>query len=189
MNFDAQRELIPRDATLHLIGALDDMKARLLDAFEQWQLLDETGHVPATPSYADLLQHAADAQVLSRDVVRMTAEFARTAHSTNRAGSAVLAHLAAAATLSSHAAPYFAETAERALSLPRSSSPTDRHHRDNRMVIDHATARAYLRRTSESLRDAVKELDAHLDFHRFFPTPSRRESPAPAPPSPGARHR
>ncbi|MBC9723752.1 hypothetical protein [Streptomyces sp. TRM68367] len=189
MNSDAQRELIPRDATLRLIGALDGMKAKLLDAAEQWQLLDETGHVPATPSYADLLQHAADAQVLSRDVVRMTAEFARTAHSTNRAGSAVLAHLAAAATMSSHAAPYFAETAERALSLPRSSSPTDRHHRDNRMVIDHATARAYLRRTSESLRDAVKELDAHLDFHRFFPAPSRRESPAPPPPRPSARHR
>ncbi|MER5215384.1 hypothetical protein ABT063_33770 [Streptomyces sp. NPDC002838] len=189
MNSDAQRELIPRDATLHLIGALDDMKAKLLDAAEQWQLLDETGHVPATPSYADLLQHAADAQALSRDVVRMTAEFARTAHSTNRAGSAVLAHLATAATMSSHAAPYFAETAETALSLPRSSSPTDRHHRENRMVIDHATARAYLRRTSESLRDAVKELDDHLNFHRFFRTPSRRESPPPPPPRPSARHR
>ncbi|MGW3937409.1 hypothetical protein [Streptomyces sp. NBC_00024] len=186
MNSDAQRELIPRDATLHLIGALDDMKAKLLGAAEQWQLLDETGHVPATPSHADLLQHAADAQALSGDVVRMTAEFARTAHSTNRAGSAVLAQLAAAATMSSHAAPHFTETA---LSLPRSSSPTDRHHRENRMVIDHATARAYLRRTSESLRDAAKELNAHLDFHRFFPTPSQEQSPAPPPPRPSARHR
>ncbi|MFD5256854.1 hypothetical protein ACFWM5_28980 [Streptomyces bobili] len=189
MNSDVQRELIPRDATLHLIGALDDMKAKLLDAAQQWQLLDETGHVPATPSYADLLQHAADAQALSRDVVRVTAAFARAAHSTNRAGSAVLAHLAAAATMSSQATPYFAETAETALSLPRSSSAADRHHREHRMVIDHATARAYLRRTSESLRDAVEELDAHLDFHRFFPTDSRRESPAPAPRRPSARHR
>ncbi|PIM71274.1 hypothetical protein CTU88_14165 [Streptomyces sp. JV178] len=189
MNSDAQRQLIPRDATLHLIGALDGMKAEFLDAFEQWQLLDETGHVPATLSCADLLQHAADAQGLSRDVVRLTAEFARTAHSTNRAGSAVLAHLATAATTSSHAAPYFAETAQTALSLSRSSSPTDRYYRGNRMVIDHAKARAYLRRTSESLGDAVKELNDHLDFHRFFRTPSFRESPAPPPGPPSARHR
>lgn len=189
MNSDAQRELIPRDATLHLIGALNAVKAKILDAAEQWHLLDETGHVPATPSYAGLLQHAADAQALSRDVVRMTAEFARAAHSTNRAGRTVLAHLATAATMSSHAAPHFAETAETALSLPESSSPTDRRFRENRMVIDHATARAYLRRASQSLRDAVKELDAHLDFHRFFATPSQQVSPAPAPPRPSARHR
>lgn len=189
MNPETQCELIPRDATLHLIDALNDMKAKLLDAAEQFELLDGTGHVPATPSYADLLQHAADAQALSRDVVRMTAEFARAAHSTNRAGRTVLTHLATAATLSSHAAPHFAETAEIALSLPRSSSPTDRRFRENRMVIDHATARAYLRRTSESLRDAVKELDAHLDLHRFFPTPFQRVSPAPAPPRPSARNR
>ncbi|MER5211041.1 hypothetical protein ABT063_10760 [Streptomyces sp. NPDC002838] len=189
MNSDAQRELIPRDAALHLIGALDDMKVKLLDAAEQWQLLDDTGRVPAAPSYADLLQHAANAQALSRDIVQLTADFARTAHSTNRAGSAVLAHLATAATLSSHAAPHFAETAETALSLSRSSGVTDRHHRENRMVIDHATARAYLRRTSESLRDTAKELNAHLDFHRFFPTPPRRENPVPPPPRPSARHR
>ncbi|MFJ4828808.1 hypothetical protein ACIP79_02550 [Streptomyces sp. NPDC088747] len=126
MNSAAQRKLMPRDATLHLVGALDDMKAKLLDAAEQWQVLDETGHVPATPSCADLLQHAADAQALCRDVVRMTAEFARTVHSTNRAGSAVRTHLATAATTSSHAAPHFAEAAETALSLSRSASPTDR---------------------------------------------------------------
>jgi hypothetical protein len=189
MNPDVQRELIPRDNTLHLIGALDAMKAKLLDASQQWQLLDDTGHVPASPAYAELLQHAADAQTLSRDVVQLTADFARTAHSTNRAGSAVLAHLATAATMSSHAAPRFAEVAESALSLPRSSSPIVRRYRENNMVIDHATARAYLRRTSESLRDAVKELHDHLDFHRFFPTPARQESPALPPPKPSARHR
>ncbi|PJN35886.1 hypothetical protein CG747_36385 [Streptomyces sp. CB02959] len=189
MNPDAQRELIPRDYTLHVIGALNDLKAKLLATAEKCQLLDDTGRVPAAPSYAELLQHAADAQALSADVVRMTAEFARSTHSTNRIGSAVLAHLATAATMSSHAAPYFAETAESALCLPRSSSPTDRQYRENRMVIDHATARAYLRRTSESLRDAANELDAHLDFHRFFPAPARQQSPATPPPRPTTRHR
>lgn len=188
MNPDTQRELIPRDDALHLIGVFDAMKAKLLAAVEEWQLLDDTGHVPAAPSYAELLQHSADAQALSRDVVKVTSDFARTAHR-NRAGNAILAHLATAATMSSHAAPHFAETAETALSLPRSSGPTDRHYRENRMVIDHATARAYLRRTSESLRDATKELHAHLNFHRFFPTRSRRESPAPPPPGPSARRR
>ncbi|MFF4361521.1 hypothetical protein [Streptomyces sp. NPDC001604] len=158
MNPDIQRGLIPRDDTVRLIGALDALKAKLLHAFEQLELLDETGRVPATPSYAELLRQAADAQALSLDVVRMTADFARTAHSTNRAGSAVLAHLATAATLSSHAAPHFAETAQTALSLSRPSSPTDRTYSENRMCIDHATARAYLRRASESLHAAVEEL-------------------------------
>jgi hypothetical protein len=189
MNFDVQRELIPRNVTLHLIDTLDTMKARLLEAAEQWELLDDTGRVPATPSFAALLQHAADAQALSRDVVQLTADFARTPHSTNRAGSAVLGQLAAAATLSSHAAPLFAATAETALSLSRPSGSTDRQLGENRMVIDHATARSYLRRTSESLRDAVKELNDHLDFHRFFPASSRQVSPAPPPPGPSGRQR
>ncbi|MGW2721083.1 hypothetical protein [Streptomyces sp. NPDC001492] len=189
MNPDVRRELIPRHNTLHLIDALDVMTAKLLDAAEQWQLLDDTGRVPAKPSYADLLRHAGDAQALSRDIIQLTADFARTAHSTNRTGSAVLAHLATAATLSSHAVPHFAETAETALSLSRPSGPIDRTYPDNRMVIDHATARAYLRRTSESLHAAVKELHAHLDIHRFFPTPSRQQSPTSPPPGPGVRRR
>ncbi|MFC5253030.1 hypothetical protein [Streptomyces nigrescens] len=189
MNPDVQRELIPRDDTLHLIAALDDIKAKLLDAAQQWQLLDGTGHVPTTPSYAELIQHAADAQALSRSVVQLTADFARTDHSTNRVGSTVLAHLSTAATMSSLAAPHFAETAETALSLRRPSGPTDRQNQEYRMVIDHATARAYLRRTSESLRDAAKELNNHLDIHRFFPTPAYRKSPAPPPPKPSTRHR
>ncbi|PKV84303.1 hypothetical protein [Streptomyces sp. TLI_146] len=189
MNFDVQRDLIPRNITLHLIDAFDVMKAKLLAAAEQSELLDETGRVPATPSYSELLQHAADAQALSRDVVQLTVDFARSTHSTNRAGSAVLAHLATAATMSSQAAPYFAETAETALALPRSPGPTDRQYRKNRMVINHATARAYLRRTSESLRDAAKELKIHLELHQHFPAPTPQQSPAPPPPQPSARHR
>ncbi|MER0483159.1 hypothetical protein ABR737_33310 [Streptomyces sp. Edi2] len=189
MNPNVQRELIPRDDTLRLIAAFDDMKVKLLDAAEQWRLLDGTGHMPAAPSYAELIQHAADAQSLARDVVQFTADFAQTAHSTNRDGSAVLARLSTASTMACFAAPYFAETAETALSLRRSSRPADRQQLEHRMVIDHATGRAYLRRTSESLRDAAKELSNHLDFHRFFPAPSQRESPAPPPPKPSTRHR
>ncbi|MFD7013927.1 hypothetical protein [Streptomyces sp. NPDC059928] len=189
MKPDAQRELIPRNTTLHLIDALNVMTAKLLGAAEQWQLLDNTGRVPPAPSYAELLQHATDAQALSRDVLQLTTDFARTSHSTNRAGRAVLAHLAIAATMSSHAAPHFAETAETALSLSRSFGPTDRKHQESRMVIDHASARAYLRGASESLHHAVKELDGHLDFHRFFPALTHRDSPAPPPPAPSGRHR
>lgn len=145
-------------------------------------------HVPAAPAHSDLLQHAADAQGLSLDVARLTADFARSPHSTTRAGRAILAHLARAATMSSNAAPHFAETAETALSLPRPAEATDRHYRDNRMVIDHATARAYLPRASESLRDAARELNDHLALHRFFPEPSRQQNPEP-PPGRSARHR
>ncbi|MEV4449516.1 hypothetical protein [Streptomyces mirabilis] len=185
MKPDIHCELIPRDDTLHLIGALDAMEDKLLDAVEEWQLLDESGHVPATPSY----QHAAEAQDLSHDVVRMAADFARNPHSANRAGRDVLAHPAAAATMSSHAAQHFTETAETALCLSRPSKPTDPYYLANRMVIDHASARACLRRTSESLRGAAKELNDHLDFHRFLPAPSHRESTMPPPPGPSGRHR
>ncbi|MBW1597283.1 hypothetical protein [Streptomyces sp. JJ38] len=165
------------------------MRDRLLDAAQQWELLDESGHVPITLSYAALLQHAADAQDLSRDVLRLATDFARSQHSTTRAGTSVLAHLVMAASMSSHAAPHFTDTAESALALPRSSNPTDCHHRKNRMVIDHASARAFLRRTSESLRDAAKELNDHLDFHRFLSTLTPRKRPAPPPPRPSGRHR
>ncbi|MCG0285414.1 hypothetical protein [Streptomyces sp. PSAA01] len=189
MKPDIQRELIPRDETLRLMGTLNAMKAKFSDSAQKWQLLDESGHVPAEPSFTELFQHATGAQDLSRDVLRLTADFAANPHSTNRAGHATLAHLATASTMSAHAASHFAETAEATLGLPRSSSPTDQHYLKNRMVIDHATARAYLRRTSESLRDAAKELHSHLDFHRFFPAPSHRESPVPPPTRPSSRHR
>ncbi|GAQ51638.1 MULTISPECIES: hypothetical protein [Streptomyces] len=91
-------------------------------------------------------------------------------------------------TLSSQAVPHFAETAQTALSLPRPRGENDSYVRDNRMVVEHATARACLRRASQALGDAVQELTDHLDFHRFFLTPSHRQSPAP-PPEPGGRHR
>ncbi|MEU7033608.1 hypothetical protein ABZ958_07995 [Streptomyces sp. NPDC046237] len=189
MNRDIQGELIPRGDALRLIGSLDNLKTAFLDAAEQWQLLDETGDVPAEPSYTELLQHAVDAQDLSRDVVRLAADVARSPHSTNRAGRAVLGHLATAATMSSHAAPHFAETAETSLSLPHVVSPVIRRRRANSMIIDHASARAYLRRTSESLGEAAKELHAHLDLHRFLPAPTQRAVPAPPSPTPSARHR
>ncbi|WP_447035842.1 hypothetical protein [Streptomyces sp. DSM 118878] len=146
--------------------------------------------MPATLSYTELLQHAAEAQALSRDVLQVTADFARSRHSSTRAGTAVLDHLATAVTMASHAAPAFAETAEAALSLPRTTHPSDRQHSKNRMVIDHATARAYLRRASESLRDAAKELDDHLGVQRFLAPLTRREGPPePPPPRPGGLHR
>ncbi|MFK8909765.1 hypothetical protein [Streptomyces sp. YS-3] len=189
INFDVQRELIPRNTTLHLIDALDGLKAKLLAAAAQFELLDEFGGVPAEPSYAELLQHTVSAQGFSRDVVQLTADFARSTHSTNRAGSVVLAHLATAATMSNQAAPHFAETAESALSLPLSSSPTDQQYRENHMVINHATARAYLRRASESLRDAAKELNTHLEFHRFFSTAALPQPPASPQSQPSTRHR
>ncbi|MFG2836441.1 hypothetical protein ACGFYE_15765 [Streptomyces zaomyceticus] len=189
MNRDIQGELIPRGDTLRLIGSLDNLKTAFLDAAKQWQLLDDAGDVPAEPSYTELLQHAVDAQDLSRDVVRLAADFASSPHSANRAGRTVLAHLATAATLSSHTAPHFAETAETALSLSQAAGPITRRYRGNSMVIDHATARAYLRRTSESIGEAAKELHAHLDLHRFLPAPAQRAVAAPLSPPPSARHR
>lgn len=190
MKPDFQRDLIPSDEVLQLIGAVNAMKDKLLNTAQQWELLDENGHVPATPSYAALPQHATDPQNLSRDVLRLSADFARSPHHTTRAGSTVLKHLGTAATMSSHAAPHCTESAECALALPRSANPIDRHYLANRMIIDHASARAFLRRTSESLRDAAKELDDHLGFQRFLATLTRQEGPpAPPPPRPGGRHR
>ncbi|MGA5492627.1 hypothetical protein ACPCK1_33400 [Streptomyces pseudogriseolus] len=190
MKPDFQRDLIPRDDALHLIGALNAMKDKLHDAAQRWELLDENGHVPAAPSYTALLQHATDAQDLSREVLRLADAFARSPHHTTRTGRTVLKQLATAATISSHAAPHFTETAEAALSVPRTTNPTDRRYLTNRMVIDHASARAFLRRASESLRDAAKELDDHLGVQRFLAPLTRREGPPEPPPSrPGGLHR
>ncbi|MFK0136642.1 hypothetical protein [Streptomyces murinus] len=190
MNADLRRELIPRAYALHLIDALEAMKDKLLTAVEQCQLLDEDGRVPAAPSYTELLQQATDAQDLSRDVLRLAAGFARSTHHATRAGRTVLKHLGTAATMSAHAAPHFAETAEGALALPRSANSTDRRYLANRMVIDHASARAFLRRASESLHAAATELDGHLGFQRFHATLTRQEGPpVPPPPGPGGRHR
>ncbi|MCA1223238.1 hypothetical protein [Streptomyces sp. 8L] len=165
------------------------MKDKLLDASQQWKLLDDSGHLPATPSYTTLLQHAADADDLARDVLRLTADFAQGPKSTTPAGSAVLRHLATATSLSSRAAPHFAETAENALALLRSSNPTDQHYLTNRMVTEHASGRACLRHTSTSLRDAVKELDQHLEYHHFLSSLTPRESPALPPPTGKHSHR
>ncbi|MFJ4973604.1 hypothetical protein [Streptomyces sp. NPDC088755] len=190
MRPDFERELIPRDDALHLIGALNVVKDKAHNAAHQWELLDEDGHVPASPSYTVLLQHATDAQDLSHEVLRLTTEFARSPHHTTRAGSTVLKHLAVAATMSSYAAPYFAETVEHALALLRSTNPADRQYLSNNMVHNHATGRAYLRRTSESLRDAGKELEDHLGFQRVLAQLTRQETPpAPPPPRPGGRPR
>ncbi|MFD5972788.1 hypothetical protein [Streptomyces bacillaris] len=128
MKPDFQRDLIPRDDALHLIGALNAMKDKLHDAAQRWELLDENGHVPVAPSYTALLQHATDAQDLSREVLRLADAFARSPHHTTRTGRTVLKQLATAATVSSHAAPHFTETAEAALTLPRTTNPTDRHY-------------------------------------------------------------
>ncbi|WP_406463352.1 hypothetical protein OH768_47835 [Streptomyces sp. NBC_01622] len=189
MKSDGQRELIPPDDTLRLIGALNAMKATFNDYAQQWQLLDESGHVPDKPSYTELLGHATSAQDLSRDVLRLTGEFAASLHSTNRAGRATLAHLAMASTLSVRATAYFLEASEAALGLQRSSSPTDQRYVKWRMVIGHASARDFLLRTSDSLRGAAKELDDHLDFQRFLSTLTPRQHPALPPPRPSGRHR
>ncbi|MFE5598051.1 hypothetical protein ACFQ8O_02445 [Streptomyces coelicoflavus] len=189
MAHDIQRELIPRNDTIRLIGNLNTMKERLHDAFQQWVLLDENGHVPAAPSYPELLQHAANAQELSRDVLRLATEFARSPHATTRAGRAVLTRLASAASLSSHAAPHFADTAQHALLRSRASHSTEQHYLANHMVIDHADARAFLRRSSEALHDAVTELDQHLGLHRFLTPMPQQQNPAPPPPKRSGRHR
>nr|WP_237548518.1 hypothetical protein [Streptomyces sp. SID4950] len=182
--------MIPRDDALHLIQTLHAVKDKLHDAAQRWELLDEKGRVPAAPSYTALLQHATDAQDLSRRVLRLAADFAESPHHTTQTGRTVLKHLALAATISSHAAPHFAETAENALARHRTANPTDRHYLTNRMVIDHASARAFLRNASESLRDAVRELDDHLGVQRFFAPPTRREGPPEPPPSqPGGLRR
>ncbi|MFE5647519.1 hypothetical protein ACFQ8Q_00150 [Streptomyces cyaneofuscatus] len=183
-------QLIPRDDAVDLIGALNLMKDKAHNAARQWTLLTENGHAPATPSYTVLLQHAADAQDLSRDVLRLTAAFAQSPHHATRDGSTVLKKLALAATASSHAPAHFAETAEYALSLLRSTNPADRQYLSNNMVDDHATGRAYLRRTSEALRGAAEELGDHLGFQHVLAQLTRQEGPpVPPTPRPGGRPR
>ncbi|WP_446038060.1 hypothetical protein [Streptomyces sp. SID1121] len=189
MNPESHNEPIPRDEIFLLIGPLNEMQAKIIDAAQQWELLDEAGHVPAAPPYIELLQHAIDAQGLSLGVHQLAADFARNPYSKTRDGGTVLALFAAAAAISTQAAPYFAETAQGALSFPRAGKLTELRFVKNRMVIDHASGRACLRRTSGSLRAVAKELDNQLDFHRYLSTVAPRESPAPPPPKPNGHHR
>lgn len=179
MNPDVKHVLKPR----RFISVLDTLTGELAEAAEQWELLNES--VPAPPAYSELLQHAVKAQELSREVLRLAADFARSPHSTTRDGRTVLVHLATAA-ISAHAVPNFALTAENSLFLHPSAHPTVRKGRESRMTIDHATARANLMRASQALRDSAKELERHSGFHRFFPKPSRQENPDPR--SPGPAH-
>ncbi|MGW7516410.1 hypothetical protein ACWGJ2_12535 [Streptomyces sp. NPDC054796] len=155
MNPDLQHDPSPNDESLRFISTLTEMKDKFAGLAQRWQLLDESGRVPAAPSFSELFQQAAHAQDLSRDVFRLTGDFAASPHGTN---DTALDHFARASTMSGHAASHLAETAEAGLRLAHSARPDDRRYLENRMVVDHATARAYLRRTSESLRDAAKEL-------------------------------
>ncbi|MGW3835937.1 hypothetical protein [Streptomyces microflavus] len=190
MTPNVRRELIPRDDALDLIRAFNALKEEAHTAAHTWELLNEDGQVPAAPPYTVLLQHAAGAQDLSRGILRITSDFAHSPHHTTRVGSNVLAKLAWATTTSSNAAPQFAETAEYALSLPRSTSPADRNHITTKMVFSHATGRAHLRRTSASLRMAAEQLADHLGFQRFLTQLTPQEGPpTPPPPRPSSRNR
>src|SRR5689334_20798391 len=134
------------------------MKDTFADKIEQWQLLDSSGRMPAALNFTELFQHVTGAQELSRDVLRLMAGFAASPHIANSAGRDTLAHLSTASTLSVHAAPHFAQTAHAVLALRKLTNPTDQHYLKNDMVIEHATARNYLLRTSQSLRDAAQAL-------------------------------
>ncbi|WP_327657183.1 hypothetical protein [Streptomyces sp. NBC_00483] len=192
MTPDIQREPIPRDESHSLVNALTALKSQLLDTAQTCQLLDRSAQLQGgAPAYSDLLQHAADAQHLAHGVIQLTADFTGSPHSTTHAGPTVLTHLATATSMSSLAAAHFAESAEHALSLPRPSNPAVRRYLETRMLVDHSSARAFLRRASESLRDAAKELEDPLNVHRNrpFPKPAWRQSPEPPQPAPNPSRR
>ncbi|MER7932947.1 MULTISPECIES: hypothetical protein [unclassified Streptomyces] len=191
MNTDHPRELIPRDKALRLISELKAIKGKAHNAAQQWELLEETGNVPATASYTGLLQHAIDSQDLSHEVLRLTANFARSPYRNTPAGSCVPIHLGIAATMSNHATAQFAETAECGLALLQSADPAGQEYLTTNMVSHHATGRAYLRRTAQALSLATGDLVGHLGFQqRTLATPTLQENPpAPAPPGPGGPHR
>ncbi|MET9564756.1 hypothetical protein [Streptomyces tauricus] len=183
------RDLIPREDVLRLIDEFSAMKETFASKIEQWQLLDISGRVPAALSFTELFQHVTGAQELSRDVLKVTADFAARLHIANPAGRDTLAHLSTASFLSAHAVSHFAQTAHAVLTLRRLPDPTDQHYLKNEMVIDHATARNYLLRTSQSLRDAAQTLHEHLQLHRFFSAPALSDRPVPPPPGPKGHSR
>ncbi|MEW1699047.1 hypothetical protein ACIQCR_31300 [Streptomyces sp. NPDC093249] len=123
----SDRNLIPRNKALRLIGALDTIQDKARNAAQRWELLDENGHVPASLSYTALLQHGIGAQGFSRDILRLTAGFSRSPHHTTPAGRTVLRHLTVAATMSSRAVSHFAQAAESALATGRATSTDDRY--------------------------------------------------------------
>ncbi|MFB7781358.1 hypothetical protein ACFC1D_01425 [Streptomyces vinaceus] len=163
----------------HLVGALKALEIKFADTAPRWEP-DEIDRLLETP-FTELFQHATEMQEISREVLQITAELAATPQGTNARDRGALDHLATASTMSSYAATHFAESAESALRLPAASTPQDRRDAENRIISNHATARAYGRVTSRCLRHAITDLDHPLDAHGLTHTPA----PPAATPTPG----
>lgn len=154
----------PDDAS-RLLNALTVQRSQLLEAASHHLLLGDNGDTPPRASLGGLLEPAAHAQALAHDIAHLTADFAESSRSTSRSGRIVLTRLATATTMSFQAAAHFAESAEGSLSLSRSSSPAVRRYAEDRLLVDHSSARAFLRRAAETCSEAAEELNGRLGAH------------------------
>lgn len=170
--------LAPHLHVLHLVTALSALEVKFADTEQRWQLLDDSGALPEV-SFAELFQQATGTQASSREVFHLTAELAAIPHGRSGSDRGALDHLVTASTMSSYAATHFAEAAESALHLPNTVTPAHRLHAEELIVGNHSVARSYLRLTSRCLRDAITELDRHLNARSRRPAPSNRVSTVP----------
>ncbi|MCY0942356.1 hypothetical protein [Streptomyces antarcticus] len=186
MDPSPSQALAPHVHVLHLVSALSALEVKFADTEQRWKLLDESGALPEV-SFAELFQQAGGTQDSSREVFQLTAELAAIPHGRDGKDRGDLGHLSTASTMSSYATTHFAEAAETALGLPNAVTPAQRLYAEKRIVGNHSIARSYLRLTSRCLRDAITELDRHLNAHSRRPAPANRMGTVPGPAPRGHR--
>ncbi|MGP8298217.1 hypothetical protein ACTPOK_09755 [Streptomyces inhibens] len=171
------------DQTLH---ELQQLSLSLRHAFEQLELLDSTGQVPASPLVAKLIQHVGVAQNLSHSTAQLAAGFVVRLDTPSDDLSQAHSHLVTAVARTCSAAALFARTTQTSTSPSSVPGTPDAERRKWAMVLDHAEGRAELRRASEALSATAKHLKDHHYLQQFLSKALGRATDVPkaAPPTP-----
>ncbi|MFD9715805.1 hypothetical protein [Streptomyces sp. NPDC059076] len=161
---------------------LESLTAALHDAFTRLELLDDAGRVPSTPLFDQLMRHADAAKELSRTAMHLAAVVGIPNPGSvvdRESDSKVRAQLAVVTEHTLRAVDLFTRTAEASASGPQ--------RREGQMVVDHASARAELRRAAEATGEALTLLREHAELQRFLASMLRRPTITPPPPQPRPR--
>ncbi|WP_329558872.1 hypothetical protein OG711_07925 [Streptomyces uncialis] len=181
---------MPSPTTEEMTEQLKTLVTGLDDAFARFELLDETGRVPSTPLFSRLMQHADAAKELSRTAVHLAAVVGiPDADSVvdREMDSKIRARLANVAEHTLRAVDLFTRTAETSASPTPAPGSAGAQRREGRMVVDHASARAELRRAAEATGETITLLKEHAELRRLLASMLRRPTTTPLPPQPRPR--
>ncbi|WP_406401920.1 hypothetical protein [Streptomyces uncialis] len=101
--------------------------------------------------------------------------------------SKIRARLANVAEHTLRAVDLFTRTAETSASPTPAPGSAGAQRREGRMVVDHASARAELRRAAEATGETITLLKEHAELRRLLASMLRRPTTTPLPPQPRPR--